>query len=161
MLGFGLVPTTAEASFDTVGAHGPGSVQEFVPGGEPRAPEVYSAEDQQRMAVLDYVTANSDRHSGNYLTGLDGRPAAIDNGETFPTTNAEEIVSRFVCDWQGRQLSPQVLDQVRAVDLSAFRNMLLARGIVEPAADGAVARLAEIPNTRMITRDAVRGRSYE
>jgi glycosyltransferase involved in cell wall biosynthesis len=161
MLGFNLVPTTAQGSFDTPDANGIGSLQEFVPGSEGRPVAEYPAGDQQRMAVLDYVIGNSDRHGSNYLTYRDGRPAAIDNGESFPATSNEEISSRFVYNWQGKELSPDVLEQVRAVDLDAFREMLLARGIGDEAVNGAVARLAEIQHAGMIAGAAYDGRIYD
>lgn len=157
MLDFNLIPTTAEGVFDTTGARGPGSLQEWVPGSESQAVDRYPLLDQQRMAVLDYVTANSDRHPNNYLTGPDGRPVAIDHGETFPLNNENGITSQFVGSWLDRPLSPEVLAHVRAVDLSAFRDMLLARGITEQAADGAVARLREIQEEGMITGRAFGG----
>jgi hypothetical protein len=157
MLGFDLVPTTSEGSFDTAGAHGPGSLQAWVPGEGSKPPEAYSPADQQRMAVLDYVTANSDRHGHNYLSGLDGRPVAIDNGETFPATNESGIVSGFVAAWMDRPLSAEVLGPVSTVDPAAFHDMLLARGIGEQAADGAMARLAEIQDHGMITGAAFGG----
>jgi glycosyltransferase involved in cell wall biosynthesis len=159
MLGFKLVPTTARASFETAEAFGTGSVQEFIPGGPDLDAARYPVLDQQRMAVLDYVTANSDRNA-NYLTGSDGWPIAIDNGETFPASADETIFSPFVSEWLGRPLSQEVLDQVRGVDLDAFREMLLGRGLGEQAVDGAVARLAEIQQAGMITGHAYGGEIY-
>jgi hypothetical protein len=157
MLGFNLVPTTALAAFHTPRAPGIGSLQEWVPSAETnKSPEDFEPVDQQRMAVLDYVTANGDRNH-NYLTGIDGRPVAIDHGGTFPPRDVGDIASRFVAAWQGRQLSPEVLGQVRAVDPGAFQQMLLARGIDMQAAEGAVARLKEIQVNGMITGGAFSG----
>jgi glycosyltransferase involved in cell wall biosynthesis len=160
MLGFHLVPTTAEASYDAPEAGGIGSIQEFVPGRGSKLPEGYIKHAQQQMAVLDYVIANSDRHGNNYLTGLDRRPVAIDNGETFPPTDDNGITSRFVAEWLGKRLYPSVLRDVRAVDLAEFRDMLLARGIGEQAADRAVQRLDEIQRRGMITGEVFEGDIY-
>lgn len=73
MLGLGLVPTTTEWSDPT---NGTGSLQDWAedayPGADSRD---YDPLDQERVAVLDYVMANTDRHQENYLTSADERPA--------------------------------------------------------------------------------------
>lgn len=161
MLKSHFVPTTAEASYDLEGAGGTGSIQEFVPGKDSRLPDYYIKHAQQRMAVLDYVIANSDRHGNNYLTGPNRRPVAIDNGETFPPGDDTTIVSRFVTEWLGKRLYPSVLRDVRDVNLHEFAGLLRARGIGDQAVDGAVRRLAEIQQLGMIAGREFHGEIYQ
>jgi hypothetical protein len=108
-LGFGLVPTTTlrEAGPPTEGL---GSVQRFVPGLDARDVTKYQVVEQERMAVLDYVIANTDRHKGNWRTAFQDKPrtafqdklftdrglVAIDHGDAFPTGATDPIKSDFV-----------------------------------------------------------------
>ena len=78
-LGLNLVPTTVPREIEGE----QGSFQAFVED-DVRPREEYPAIDQQLMAVLDFLIANSDRHSINWMTQTDGRPAATDNGLSFP-----------------------------------------------------------------------------
>ena len=139
MLGFDLVPTTAVLDVPS----GIGSVQEWVDGN--RLPvEFHDPIDNQKMAVLDYVIGNTDRHSNNYITSAEGRPAAIDNGLSFPRDTSEPLRSTFFPDVVGKRLDPSVLDAVRSVDRGDFSAMLKAHGLPPGAVTGAVDRLAEI-----------------
>ncbi len=62
----------------------------------------YQVVDQQMMAVLDYVIANTDRNLSNWLTQEDGRPAAIDNGLSFPKSNQAVMLSPLTSSRQLR-----------------------------------------------------------
>ncbi len=141
LLGFNLVPATRGVSDSTMG---PGSLMRMVDGRQSMYVPYYSPLDQERMGVLDYILANTDRHEDNWLTDQDGRPAAIDNGLAFPTGDAFPIRSQWVRDLVGKPLSQEVLDQVRAVSLEKFRATLEAVRIEPEAIDGAVARLQEV-----------------
>ncbi|MBB4906428.1 WXG100-like domain-containing protein [Actinophytocola algeriensis] len=149
MFGFGLVPTTTmiDDNWAAPGpvTHPPGSLQRFVgnarEGGDPAAFPVLR---QQQMAVLDYVTGNTDRHSGNYLTGPGGDLVAIDHGLTFPSGGGNPISSDFVALHLGGPLLPEVVAAVRAVRPHAMRAMLLASGLDAAAVDLTTARLVEI-----------------
>jgi hypothetical protein len=102
-LGFNLVPTTAPfQGADANGSSSIGSIQAWAPNSR-LDPGGYDTIDQQKMGVLDYILGNGDRHLGNWLTQADGRPAAIDNGLTFPTSNAENLRSDFVRNVIGQQ----------------------------------------------------------
>jgi len=46
-------------------------------------------EDVIKIAVLDYIIGNTDRHCGNIFLTEEGRVAAIDNGLAFPDPNVE------------------------------------------------------------------------
>jgi hypothetical protein len=112
---------------------------------------------QEQMAVLDYVSGNTDRHPGNYLTAPGGDPIAIDHGYSYPEGPADSIRSTFVGDHLGTPLSPDTLARVRALDPDQVRGMLTATGLSPVAVDGAVARLQEIQDRGMITGEAWRG----
>ncbi len=81
VLGFAdLVPPT---SFRGEGA----SIQEYVEGLTPFevSNPFTSDEDAARAAIFDYLTANSDRHTGNWLLrSKGGKIVIIDNGSSFP-----------------------------------------------------------------------------
>ena len=160
MLEFDKVPTTTAWSDN--GEHGPGSLQEWAEHTGPGLPvQEYSQADQQRMAVLDYVGANSDRHDENYLTrnpGDNPSPVAIDHGYCFPESPTDPIRSDFVAAQLGHDLEPDVLEQVRAVDPNEAREMLSASGMNPSAVEGAVDRLEEVQRNGAITGQAWNGR---
>ena len=89
VLGLGVVPETKGGTYDGLGA---GSVQRDVPLGS-KGLNAYSDADIDRLAVFDYITGNSDRHSDNYRTDVDGRPKATDNGFCFPESSIDGIRS--------------------------------------------------------------------
>ena len=108
-LGFDLVPTTARWD----GPHGAGSMQEFVENASQGLPPGwYTIREREQMAVLDYISGNTDRHMGNYLTGPDGRLVAIDHGYSFPESNAELLRSEFVQQQKNQPLSPETMARV-------------------------------------------------
>jgi hypothetical protein len=156
MLGFGRVPTTAWT--DGVPPHGPGSLQRFAEGAGPSLDaNQYPRQQQQQMAVLDYVTGNTDRHVDNYMTGRDGNPVAIDNGYSFPDGERDAIRSDFVRDHLNQPLDPDVVDAVRGVDPNVMRQTLQDSGLSPTAVDLAVSRLEEIQRRGMITGENWRG----
>lgn len=153
MFGFGRVPATTMLD----GPHGPGSVQMFAEGaGESRPADSYPRAQQQQMAVLDYVTGNTDRHSENYMTGPapDHDVIAIDHGFCFPEGQNDPIRSDFVRDNINQPLDPSVVSAVRAVDPDDMRRMLQDSGLNAEATERAVARLEEIQRNGMITGEA-------
>jgi hypothetical protein len=157
-LGFDRVPTTTM----TDGHRGPGSLQEYAQGAsEGLDAKAYPKAQQEQMAVLDYVTGNTDRHGGNYLTGSDGSVVAIDHGYSFPEgKDPYGIRSDFVADHLNQPLSPEVMAKVRAVDPDQFRGMLHDSGLSDAAVDGAMARFVEIRDRGMITGEAWPGRIH-
>jgi hypothetical protein len=148
MAGFGLVPETVVHH----GHRGLGSLQRWVDNTQDgMPPDSYAPQDQERMAVIDYVIGNGDRSRPNYLTDPDGRPVAIDHELTFPVGSNYGICSSFVITCYGRQLSDEVLNQVRAVDPKEFENALYRAGRSTRAVGGALARLREVQQTGAIT----------
>ncbi|RZT79564.1 phosphatidylinositol 3-/4-kinase [Micromonospora violae] len=152
-LGFDLVPTTA--AWD--GPHGPGSMQEFVDNAEPDLPITdYTVSEQEQMAVLDYISGNTDRHEGNYLTAPDGRLVAIDHGYSFPESNAEPLRSEFVQQLTNQQLSPETMARIQATDPAVLADRLRATGLSDQAVAGAMDRFNEVRSRGMITGEAWR-----
>ncbi len=157
MLGFGLVPTTVARAFEPEGV---GALQEWVEGGPGlRYPELYRYPDldRQRLAVLDYLIANSDRTAENLVTRPGGRPVAIDHGDAFPSQAREgRITSDFVAEmllWR-RSLAAEVWEAVRALDPSEVYRMLRVTGLGHEVAEGALARLREVRERGRIVGEA-------
>lgn len=141
LLGFDLVPTTT----DWNGHKGIGSMQEWdTDADRGLSVDWYVQEDQDKMAVLDYVTGNTDRHKDNYLTDIDQHPVAIDNGCTFPEGWFDPIRSDFVAERIDMPIHGDVLDKVRSLDTETFADTLRSAGIGGLAIDGAMRRLQEI-----------------
>ncbi|MEU7840088.1 hypothetical protein AB0B39_03870 [Micromonospora sp. NPDC049114] len=150
-LGFGLVPTTARWD----GPHGAGSMQEFVENASPGRPASdYPVAERERMAVLDYVSGNTDRHMGNYLTGPDGRLVAIDHGYSFPESNGESLRSDFVAQQMNQPLSPDTMARIQATDPAVLADRLRGTGLSEQALSGAMDRFNEIRSRGTITGEA-------
>jgi len=80
-LEIGVVPPTALRREDL----GIGSVQAWVEkaGTVLETPGFPNPEDLLKLALLDYLTGNQDRHKGNYLIDQEGGLYAIDNGLSF------------------------------------------------------------------------------
>ena len=98
-------PTVIRFDFDGIG-----SAQAWVigsAGGMVDWKRTMDPDDAQTMAILDMVTKNTDRHSGNFLVTPDGRGVAIDNGLVFSET--DEIVKTVVLDWlRGSKISERL-----------------------------------------------------
>ncbi|WP_288047865.1 alpha/beta hydrolase [Nocardia sp.] len=167
LLDFGLVPTTTLWRGDL----GVGSLMSFAAQVAPgRQVGEYSRADRAMMAVLDYISGASDRHSRNYFTDPDtGRVVPFDHGETFPvdrhsfTEDAANfpadatVVDRFgfrsvfVADALNRALPREVLAKVRALDPVRLETMLTELGLERRAIDAALGRLGEIQAQGRIT----------
>lgn len=116
-LGLGVVPQTELVAIESAafagGAHGRitssgeamqvGSYQQGVQnvGGDvtkyltnnATAPRAFDADSLQKMAILDALTLNADRHGENVMYRNDGTIAAIDQGEIAP--DAKRFVDKF------------------------------------------------------------------
>ncbi|MBC6458962.1 hypothetical protein [Actinomadura sp. HBU206391] len=159
LLGWDLVPTTTLWS----GPKGIGSLQDFVDKTDGSfLPHSYTRLDQDRMAAFDYIIGNTDRHRGNYLTVLDGRIKAVDHGLSFPEDSQGYIRSNFLAEYMERppherQLSPEVIADIKAIDIAELRRMLRGSGLSPGAVDGALDRLNELRSRGEITGEAWRG----
>jgi hypothetical protein len=167
VLGFDLVPPTTLRQ-DGGLKHGPGSMQQFVPSDKSLPVNRYPEVQRERMAVLDYIIGNTDRHIENYRTVSVGqrrrlgrgshRPVAIDHGYSFPGGPADPIRSDFVGAYLGRNLSPEVVKAVRAADPNRVRDVLRSSGLEDDAIEGALHRLREVQANGKITGESWRGR---
>ncbi|MGK5442136.1 hypothetical protein ACSNN7_09975 [Micromonospora sp. URMC 105] len=127
----------------------------FVENASPGRPVTdYSVPERERMAVLDYVSGNTDRHMDNYLTGPDGRLVAIDHGYSFPQSNAEPLRSDFVQQQMNRPLGPETMARIQATDPAVLADRLRATGLDERAVSGAMDRFNEIRSRGTITGEA-------
>jgi hypothetical protein len=147
-LGFELVPATVVRHDEP---YGYASLQMHAPGDAKPLAE-YDAADRQRMAVLDYITGQTDRHAGNYRSQDDGRPAAIDNGLSFPEGNADPLRSVFFDALTDQSLDPDVQRQVDALEVDRLEQRLRAAGLSEAAISGMQARLDEARSGRITGR---------
>lgn len=113
----------------------------------------YPQVQREQMAVLDYVIGNTDRHWGNYRTGRDGELVAIDHAFSFPESPDSRygIRSDFVREFLNKELSTEVVDSVRAVDMDRLRTALLDTGLSDKVVKGALDRLREIRTHGKIT----------
>ena len=156
-LDFNMVPATAVMDHPELGRSSVQAWSESKPfkgGGE-----AFSAIDQQKAAVLDYVTGNLDRHMGNALQSPDGRLILIDHGESFPTKGATNVhmTNEFVNSQFGTTLDAGVVKSVQSVDQAAFRADLVKSGLTEGQADAALSRLNEIATNGKITGQTLNG----
>lgn len=151
-LGLGVTPETRLV----MTTEGEASLQDDAPG-IGRAPDQYAPIDRQRMAVLDYVTAQTDRHNENFQTDNLGHPAAIDNGLCLSRVEVDPIRSDFVIGEYGKGLAAEILDGVSACDLDQLVGKLGVLGISKDAVEGVVRRIEEVRREGAITGDAWAG----
>lgn len=150
LLGLGVVPETVAVD-DPV--HGLASLQADAPI-EGRPPSEYGSVDVDRMAVIDYVLGNTDRHDHNVRTQENGRPAAIDNGFALPTSDEVPIKSNFVAERLCIALDEGLVEELRAVDSADLQALLRRDGIEEPAVAGCIERFHEVQQNGVITGEA-------
>lgn len=108
---FYLVPVAYVAVVDDED----GAVIHYVVGNRPSLDvSEYDPEWVEKAAILDYITYQTDRHEGNWLTHPDddGRPVLIDNGLAWPSTDIP-CYSPFVKAWIGKTFSDGAMNQLR------------------------------------------------
>lgn len=138
LLGLNLVPTTVPREIDGE----QGSFQAFVDE-DVRPPGEYALIDQQWMAVLDFLIANSDRHNANWMTQEDGRPAATDNGLSMPLSTAAPYRSAFLMPMLNKSLDQSIVERLKGLDEGQCCRAFEEVGIEPSAIDGFVLRLIE------------------
>ena len=89
-LGLGLVPETTVREVDGR----VGSAQRFSTGGEGIVENI-APKEMAKMAVLDVLTGNLDRHRGNFIINDQGHLVAIDHGYTFGKTVPGDSLRSF------------------------------------------------------------------
>src|SRR5579864_1116178 len=105
-LGFNLVPLTVVRDIDKE----VGSAQSWVD--IEGSLYGYLKADQARLAVLDYILGNTDRHVFNWRTQTDGRPSAIDNGLCLPLDTSEPLRSRWIHQLRDEDLPDAVMKEI-------------------------------------------------
>lgn len=116
MLELDVVPTTVLRT----GPKGPGSVQDWKHGDLARSLDMSSGgswktvskpDQVMRVAFLDLITRNTDRHQNNFLVVPDGKLWAIDNALTFPSEiirkGNDALRSRPLDHVRGQRLDPE------------------------------------------------------
>jgi len=145
MFGFNLVPVTVIRKVDGED----GSAQTWV-NIDRWYIHQYTKLDQARMAVLDYVMGNTDRHAFNWRTQVDGRPAAVDNGLSLPRNASYPIRSKWVVQMLKTELPERVQTEVTQANPDTALRYLEEMGIEAVAADGFSRRLDELRSNGLI-----------
>jgi hypothetical protein len=86
----------------------------------------------QKMAVLDFITGNTDRHAGNIM--IDGDNVhAIDNGRCFPGKDRSQFNSRPLAALRAskEKIHPKIIEAVKKVDKTKVVAMMKAHGMEE------------------------------
>lgn len=81
-------------------------------------------EELKKLGFFDWLTANSDRHNGNWLIGKDGKHVAIDNGAIFAeqTHDTDKLRSFPLSEVHGEALPDDI--RRNAADLLENREVL-------------------------------------
>lgn len=119
ILGFGVVPTTTFTLRKIDNKDEIASMQEWIGEGQegqvdydmPKQVKTKSA-DLEKLALLDLVIGNSDRHGLNFKTKPDGSVAAIDNGLTFPHGTNNHIRNSYISINSGKKIPEELINIV-------------------------------------------------
>lgn len=109
-------------------------------------------QDMIKIAVLDYITGNTDRHSGNIFVTDDGNIMAIDNGLSFPDpdeefrVNENEFKSIAARIAKEQPIPDDVLERMGGIEEEEFKEVLHAYGM-SAEAEGAWERLSVLLTT--------------
>ncbi len=77
------------------------------------------------LAVMDYLTGQLDRHSGNIFIDKDsGQVTGIDNDMAFGTTDLDEVVAKSVNEGLPTQIDKGTAEAILAMDVKAFMGLL-------------------------------------
>jgi len=91
--------------------------------------------DLQKLALLDQIMANNDRHSGNYMFAHGQTPSImmIDHGFTFAEDKESVSSPGYLRDedphWMNRSIHPEALKWLLAQDADKYENLLLDHGM--------------------------------
>jgi hypothetical protein len=160
-LGFGVVPQVEFVDY----GEGEGHVQAFVEGVDASDAEDEFWEDVEdrsrpghndlhRIAALDMIIGNTDRHWGNFRRGGDGRWYAIDNGLAIPNNSHHyeflSVVIRELMGVEGEEakIPAEVRREIQALDPEKLERILDDAGFVTEDIKGSLARLAALKKMR-------------
>lgn len=101
-----------------------------------------------RIAVLDHVCGNVDRHGGNYMVYPDGKKvAAIDNGRCFWKGGAYPVYSEpwsKLNKYGDFEPPKDIMDAIKSLDLDKLKADLSAAGLKQGNIANAVGKIEEI-----------------
>lgn len=155
-LGFDLVPPTIGRELD---GFGPGSTQAWV---DARTGWKWLADGEydyrrdlrnpwlHRLAALDFVTGQIDRHANNFIVDAERRVYAIDNGYAFPAEDDRKwfwsnVGKRLV----GTPVHPLVRAEIAAADPDAVAASLESAAFREGEVAGVAKRLGELRSLKV------------
>lgn len=155
-LGFDLVPPTVARDLE---GFGPGSAQAWV---NARTGWKWLADGEydyrrdlrnpwlHRLAALDFVTGQIDRHANNFIVDAERRVYAIDNGYAFPKEDDRKwfwsnVGKRLV----GDPVHPLVRAEIAAADPDAVASVLSGATFREEEAAGVSKRLRELQSLKV------------
>ena len=155
-LGFDLVPPTVARELADLG---PGSAQAWV---DARTGWKWLADGEydyrkdvhnpwlHRLAALDFVTGQIDRHANNFIVDAEKRVYAIDNGYAFPAEDDRKwfwsnVGKRLV----GTPIHPLVRAEIAAADPDVVAGSLEGAAFREGEVAGVVKRLRELQTLKM------------
>jgi hypothetical protein len=146
MAGFNIHPAVDLGNMNIDG-YGRGHAMGFVEGGSAQTSFYDDARkghpDIQRMAALDFITDNKDRHPKNFMKGKKGRYYSIDMGLVFPDdTNPEDFRShpyQALVDHQTK-LDPEVRKEIENLKPEDIQRAMSESGFSERDIAGATAR---------------------
>lgn len=150
--GFDVVPFIGRVDYrDVPGEYrGDGHVMAWVNGKEAcdighskyRSEIAADHPDLHRIAALDFITCNTDRHTRNFMKGEDGRWYAIDNGLAFcKDQKTDEYRSRPHGSLDGHSIPREVQAEIKAIEPALVRREMEAEGFPEIDIKGTLDRL--------------------
>ena len=98
--------------------------------------------DLHRIAAMDFITCNTDRHAGNFMRGRDGRWYGIDNGLAFCTDQkTSEYRSTPHGHLEGHSIPKEVQEEIKSIDTDLVRREMKAEGFPEIDIQGTIDRI--------------------
>jgi hypothetical protein len=98
-----------------------------------------------KIAVLDFVIGNTDRHRGNFMVDNDGNAIAIDHGYSLPYKGGLSTLRSEPWRWTaGDPIPASVTESLKAVDDEKIVKAMKKLGIESMAIDGLLDRLHTI-----------------
>lgn len=97
--------------------------------------------DLHRIAALDIITGNTDRHGNNFRIGKDGRWYAPDNGLAFPKdSDSSQFRGDIGSMLEGRDILPEVKKEIARLSADRIREIMNESHFPKQDIEGAVAR---------------------
>lgn len=102
-----------------------------------------------KIATMDYVMGNNDRHRGNFLMDAQGRPQLIDNGFSLDYHNVwgGTMVSHQPVNRMGVPWSPADHQWIKSLDAEKIFDTLVRQGVNSQTAGHAMNRLRGLQET--------------